>query len=207
MEDVLDVYQEPEDPTDPWVCFDEKPVPLRSSKREPLSAEPGQPVRYDYEYVREGRCNLFLLLSPKSAWRHVVVTERRTASEFADQMKWLVSAYPKAKRIRVVLDNLNTHKMASLYERFEPQEAREIARRLEFHYTPKHGSWLNMAEIEWSIFERQCLNQRIPSQSALKQAVDALQKERNEARAKINWQFTCQDARRKLHRLYPSIST
>ncbi len=118
------------------ICFDEKPVPLRSSKREPLSAEPGQPVRYDYEYVRKGRCNLFLLLSPKSRWRHVAVTERRMASEFADQMKWLVSAYPKAKRIRVALDNLNTHKMASLYERFEPQEAERLPGGLSFTTRP-----------------------------------------------------------------------
>ena len=160
---------------------------------------------YDTEYKRNGTRNLFIFCEPKGGWRHVEVTERRTAVDFAHQMKWLVDeAYPRAESIRLVLDNLNTHKLGSLYDAFEPAEARRIAKRLEFHYTPKHGSWLNMAEIELSVFSRSCLRQRVPDETALKRHVHALQQERNVARASIDWRFSIQDARHKLHRLYPS---
>lgn len=208
MEEVLDLYEEPDDPKRPLVCFDETPKQLVLEKRVPLSMKPGYPQRYDYEYQRNGVCNLFFICEPKQGWRHVQVSDQRCAQDFARQMKWLVDEqYPKAEVIRVVLDNLNTHKMGSLYETFEPSEARRIAKRLEFHYTPKHGSWLNMAEIEISIFSRQCLGRRIGDQKRLKREVGALERARNEAQAKIHWQFTSQNARRKLHRLYPSLSS
>jgi hypothetical protein len=208
MEDVLDLYEEPYDPKRPKVCFDETNKQLIQEKRLPLPAQVGQPERYDYEYKRNGTRNLFLFCDPERGWRHVEVTHRRTMQDFAQQMKWLVDeVYPEAEVIRVVLDNLSTHKAASLYETFPPAEARRLLRRLEFHYTPKHGSWLNMAEIELSVLSRQCLHRRIPDEATLKQEVAAYEHERNQARATINWQFTSQDARVKLQRLYPSIST
>ena len=158
----------------------------------------------DYEYRREGTRNLFMACEPLAGWRHVAVTERRTAVDFAHQMRWLVDeAYPDAPVVRLVLDNLNTHRMASLYQAFPAAEARRIAKRLEFHHTPKHGSWLNMAEIEFSVLSRSCLRQRLPDEAALCREVHALELERNEAQARINWRFSIQDARAKLHRLYP----
>ena len=163
MEDVLELYAEPYDPRRPKVNFDETSKQLISETRRPLPAQPGQPERFDYEYEREGTRNLFLFTEPQAGWRHLNITEQRTMVDFAHQMKWLVDvAYPEAEVIRVVLDNLNTHKAASLYEAFAPEEARRIVKKLEFHYTPKHGSWLNMAEIELSVLQRQCLARRIP---------------------------------------------
>ena len=205
MEDVLDLYEEPYDPQRPVVCFDETSTQLLAETRPPLPAEPGKAKRRDYEYRREGTRNLFLACEPRAGWRQVMVTERRTMQDFAHQMRWLVDeAYPDVPVVRLVLDNLNTHRTASLYETFPAAEARRIARRLEFHYTPKHGSWLNMAEIEFSVLARSCLKQRIPSEEALRREVQALVKERNAAGTTITWRFRTQDARTKLHRLYPS---
>ena len=205
MEDVLDLYGEPYDPQRPVVCFDETSTQLLAETRPPLPPRPGLPLRQDYEYRREGTRNLFLACEPLAGWRQVAVTERRTMQDFAHQMRWLVDeAYPEAEVVRVVLDNLNTHRRASLYETFPAEEARRIARRLEFHYTPKHGSWLNMAEIEFSVLSRCCLKQRLSGEEALRREVDALVTERNAARATINWRFNTRDARTKLHRLYPS---
>lgn len=207
MEDVLDLYAEEYDPQRPVVCFDETSKQLVSETRRALPATPGCVARYDYEYQRGGVRNLFMLCEPQRGWRHVEVTARRTMSDFARQMKWLVDvAFPDALRVRVVMDNLNTHKVASLYETFAPEEARRIAKRLEFHHTPKHGSWLNMAEIELSVISRQCLDRRIGDEATLKHEIKKLEEERNAACAKIEWRFTTEDARRKLHRLYPSTS-
>lgn len=205
MEDVLDLYTESYNADRPTVCFDEKSVQLIEAVREPLPAKPSCPERYDYEYKRNGTRNLFVFCEPQRGYRHIEVTERRTIEDFAQQMRWLVDeGYPKAEVIRVVLDNLNTHKPASLYEAFEPAEARRILKRLEFHHTPKHGSWLNMAEIELSIISRQCLDRRIGDEETLKQELIALERERNEAQASIQWRFTTPDARTKLRRIYPS---
>ena len=208
MEDVLDLYAEPYDPRRPKVNFDEKSVQLIAEKRQPLPAQPGQVARYDYEYARNGTANLFVFCEPQVGWRHVAVTERRTMHDFAHQMQWLVDEqYPEAEMIRLVLDQLNTHKPASLYEAFAPEEARRIRRKLEFHFTPKHGSWLNMAEIELSVLQRQCLDHRLPDVPTLTRALTAYEARRNEERAMIDWRFTAQDARIKLHRLYPSQPT
>ena len=205
MEDVLELYAEPYDPHRPVVCFDETSTQLLGEARPPLPAQPGRPRRQDYEYRREGTRNLFLTCEPLRGWRHVAVTQRRTMVDFAHQMRWLVDeAYPKVPVVRVVLDNLNTHRPASLYEAFPAAEARTIVKRLEFHHTPKHGSWLNMAEIEFSVLARSCLRKRVPDEAILSREVQALVRERNAAQADINWRFTAQDARRKLHRLYPS---
>ena len=204
MEDVLDLYAEPYDPQRPVVCFDETSTQMLADVRPPIAVRPGQTARQDYEYRREGTRNLFMACEPKAGWRHVAVTERRTAEDFAHQMRWLPDeAYPDVPVIRLVLDNLNTHRKASLYQSFPADEARRIAKRLEFHYTPKHGSWLNMAEIEFSIFSRSCLKQRLPDEDALCREVGALELERNKAQARINWRFSILDARAKLHRLYP----
>ena len=166
MEDVLDLYAQPYDPRRPVVCFDETSTQLLADTRPPLPAQPGRPARQDYEYRREGTRNLFLACEPMAGWRHVQVTERRTMQDFARQMRWLVDeAYPEVPVVRVVLDNLNTHRTASLYETFPAAEARRVAKRLEFHYTPKHGSWLNMAEIEFSVLSRSCLKQRVPQRT------------------------------------------
>ena len=208
MEDVLELYAEPYDARRPKVNFDETGKQLIKETRTPLPAQPGQPPRYDYEYEREGTRNLFLFIEPQAGFRHVTVTNRRTRIDFARQMKWLVDeAYPEAEVIRVVLDNLNTHKAASLYEAFAPEEARRIVKKLEFHYTPKHGSWLNMAEIELSVLQRQCLNRRLPDEATLVHEVGAWEKERNEKQATIDWRFSITDAREKLKRLYPSRSS
>jgi hypothetical protein len=207
MEDVLDLYAEPYDAKRPKVNFDESSKQLIEEVRRPLPAKPGEVERVDYEYQRNGTRNLFMMCEPQAAWRHIEVTEHRTMKDFAHQMKWLVDEkYPEAEVIRIVMDNLNTHKPASLYETFAPEEARRILKQLEFHYTPKHGSWLNMAEIELSVLSRQCLDDRIPDEATLKREIKAYEDRRNEAKATINWQFTSGDARLKLHRLYPSIS-
>ena len=206
MEDVLEVYKRPYDPAHPQVCMDEISKQLVSETRQPLPARPGQPQLYDYEYRREGVCNVFLFLEPLRGWRHLKVTQRRTRKDWAWAMKDLVDVYYReAERIIVVMDNLNTHNGASLYETFEPAEARRILERLEFHYTPKHGSWLNMAEIELSVFARQCLNRRIPDQDTLRHEVAALEAERNGSPSAVNWRFTTADARIKLRKLYPVI--
>ena len=207
MEEVLDVYAEPDDPTAPRVCFDECPYQMLDHVREPQPPKPGKGQRIDYEYEREGTCNLFLFLEPTRGWRHVQVSKRRTKQDFAQAMKDLVDLhFPDARKIRVVLDNLNTHSPASLYEAFEPDEAHRLARRLEFHYTPKHGSWLNMAEIELSVLARQCLAQRLPSMERVQAVIEPWQKARNAHRVQVQWRFTTADARQKLHRLYPSHS-
>ena len=204
MEDVLDLYAEPYDPKRPVVCFDETSTQLLAETRAPMPPRPGRPQRQDYEYRREGTRNLFLACEPLAGWRQVAVTQRRTMQDFAHQMRWLVDeAYPEVPVVRVVLDNLNTHRTASLYETFPAVEARRIAKRLEFHHTPKHGSWLNMAEIEFSVLSRSCLRQRIPDQETLGREVQALVRERNAAQSIINWRFNTQNARTKLHRLYP----
>ena len=204
MEDVLDLYAEPFQPLRPVVCFDERPVQLLSDKREPLPLQPGRAKRYDYEYKREGTANLFVMCQPLAGWREVKATRKRKKVDFAQCMKALVDVhFHDAHIIRVVLDNLNTHSPAALYEAFAPEEARRILRKLEFHFTPKHGSWLNMAEIEISILSRQCLKQRLVS---LEQLADVSQKwttARNAQQATINWCFDLTQARTKLARLYP----
>jgi DDE superfamily endonuclease len=205
-EDVLDFYAEPYDPKRPKVNFDETSKQLITETRTPLPGTPGQVARYDYEYARNGTRNLFLFCEPQAGWRHIVVTEQRTMQDFAHQMKWLVEeGYPEADLIRVVLDNLNTHKIASLYETFPAAEARRIAKKWEFHYTPKHGSWLNMAELELSVLSRQCLDRRIPDEAMLRRELQAYETRRNATTAKITWRFTSEQARVKLHRLYPPI--
>jgi transposase len=207
MEEVLDLYAEPYDPTRPLIVFDETSKQLIGETRSPLPARPGQVARYDYEYQRNGTRNIFLLCEPLGGWRHVAVTEQRTMHDFATQMKWLVDErYPHAEVIRVVLDNLNTHKPGALYETFAPAEAHRLCQKLEFHYTPKHGSWLNMAEIELSIIARQCLHRRIATEATLKRELAAVEGARNTTRAKIHWQFTTAQAREKLAHLYPSNS-
>jgi hypothetical protein len=206
MEDVLELYAEPYDPEYPVVCFDESPYQMISETRVPLPAEPGKPERYDYEYKREGTCNLFMFFQPLGGWRHVKVTERRTAQDWAECMRDLVDIhFPDALVISVVQDNLNTHTPAALYQAFEPAEARRIINKVDFRYTPKHGSWLNMAEIELSVLSRQCLDRRIPDQEALKHETAAWVERRNTAKATIDWRFTTADARIKLKKLYPTL--
>jgi len=208
LEDVLDLYAEPEDPRYPQVCFDESPVQLTSETRQPLPAQPGQPVRYDTEYKREGTANLFLFVQPLRGWRHVNVTKQRTQQDFAQQMRLLVDQYfPAAERIRLVVDNLNTHTPASLYRIFPPDEARRITRKLEFHYTPKQGSWLNMAECELAVLAGQCLNRRISTIDTLREEIAAWEGPRNQRQTKIHWQFSNEVARVKLKRLYPSVES
>ena len=214
MEDVLELYAQAYDPKRPVVCFDETNKQLIHETRVPLPATPaekghsGQVEKYDYEYRRNGTRNIFMHCEPKAGWRHVDVTERRTMIDFAHQMKWLADeAYPEATVIRVVLDNLNTHRPASFYEAFEPEEARRLLRRLEFHYTPKHGSWLNMAEIELSVLNGQCLNRRIGDAKKLEREVHAWEEARNADKSTIEWRFSCKDARRKMKHIYPSVST
>ncbi len=206
MEDVLEVYHRPYDEKRPLVCIDEASKQLVGEIVQPLPAEPGQPERFDYEYVRNGTANLFMISEPLLGWRAVQVTERRTAKDFAEVLRWLVEdVHAEAERLVVVMDNLNTHKLASLYEAFPPEQARRIADKLEIHHTPKHGSWLNMAEIELSVLARQCLARRLESSAELCAEVEAWETERNEQQVEIKWQFTTADARIKLHRLYPVI--
>lgn len=216
MEDVLDlyaeVYAEPPDPRRPLVCFDERPYQLLSEVRPPEPCAPGRPAREDAEYVREGTCNIFLWLAPHLGWRHADVTARRTAIDVAHQFRTLVDVhFPEAEVIRVVLDNLNVHTPAVLYQAFPPEEARRIARKLELHYTPKHGpkhgSWLNMDEIELSVLSRQCLDQRLPTRECVAEVVAAWETRRNAAHEKVTWRFTTATARTKLARLYPVLQS
>ncbi len=208
MEDVLDVYTRAYDPQNPVVCFDESNKQLVAETIEPLPMEPGEPQRYDYQYERNGVCNLFMFNEPLAGWRHLAVTDRRTAIDYAQQMKYLVDVrYPDARQITLVHDQLNTHVPASLYKAFEPVEAKRILDKLEFHYTPKHGSWLNMAEIELSVLARQCLDRRIPDKATLEKEVAAWEERRNRHHSTVDWQFTTVDARIKLKRLYPSITS
>lgn len=207
MEDVLDLYEEPYDPARPVVCFDESPKQLIGEVRDPMPPQPGTPARQDTEYQRNGVRDLMMICEPKRGWRDVLIMERRTKVEFAHCMRHIVQSYPDAEVIRVVLDNLNTHKAASLYEAFPPEEARAIARKLEFHYTPKHGSWLNIAEIELAVLSNMCLSQRIADEATLRHEVDANVRERNAKAVPVKWKFSTQDARRKLTRIYPRVST
>lgn len=205
MEDVLELYAEPLDETRPVVCMDELSKELHGQVADPVPAGPNRTAKQDYEYTRHGTANVLVLLCPLLGWRHLEVTARRGYREFAHLMRALVDEhFPKAEVIRVVLDNLNTHVFGALYETFTAEEARRIATRLEFHYTPKHGSWLNMAEMEFSVLSRQCLNRRIATAEELDEAVTAWERERNDAQTKIQWSFRITDARKKLHWIYPS---
>ena len=206
MEDILEVYQRPYDPQRPLVCLDETSKQLIAETRLPIAAKPGQPGRHDYEYRRNGTANLFMMFAPLEGWRHVKVTNRHTAVDYAQVLKELSDThFPGSAKIVLVQDNLNTHKPASLYEAFPPTEARRLVERFEWHYTPKHGSWLDMAESELSVLSSQCLDRRIPDQRVLKDEVAAWEAERNRKHAKANWQFTTADARVKLRRLYPAL--
>ncbi len=208
MEDVLDLYHEPYDPAYPVICFDEGGKQLFAETRTPLPMLPGQIQRFDYEYVRCGTANLFMLFEPLAAWRQVTVTDQHTMIDFAHCLRDLVDVQrPEATLLRVVLDNLSTHSLAALYEAFEPAEARRLAQKLEFHYTPKHGSWLNMAEIELGVLQRQCLDRRIDNKAFLTTEVHAWQGQRNQQASTVNWHFSTADARLKLRKLYPSFNT
>lgn len=204
MEDLLAVYARPPDAACPLVCFDEAGKELSVHVRPPLPAHPGQPAREDTEYARAGTANLFLACAPHLGWRQITVTQQRTGVDFAHAVRELVDgAFPTAERIVLVLDNLNTHRPASLYQAFPPQEARRILERIEWHFTPTHGSWLNIAELEWSVLTRQCLHRRIPTQEALAHEVAAWVATRNHARARVAWRFTVDDARKTLAHVYP----
>jgi hypothetical protein len=206
MEDVLEVYHRPYDEERPLVCLDEASKQLVGEVVQPLPPAPGQPERFDYEYVRNGTANLFMVSEPLLGWRAVQVTERRTAKDYAEVLRWLAEeVHPDAGVIVLVVDNLNTHTLASLYEAFPPEQARRLAERFEVHYTPKHGSWLNVAEIELSVLARQCLGRRIDNAEELRREVGAWEGERNERGVEVKWRFTTADARIKLHRLYPSL--
>jgi hypothetical protein len=206
MEDVLDVYQRPYDAKRPVVCLDETSKELRDTPRGSLPVQPEQSERQDYEYVRHGVSNLFMAVEPLRGWRKVRVTERRTAQDFAEQLRILVEEnYADADKIVLVTDNLNTHTPACRYERFEPAQARRIASKLEWHYTPEHGSWLNIAECELSVLARQCLDRRIPDKAILADETAAWEARRNAARVAVDWHFTTADARIKLKRLYPVL--
>lgn len=206
MEDVIEVYHRPHDPDRPVVCVDETSKQLIIETRMPIPAKPGQPRRTDYEYKRNGTANLFMMFAPLEGWRHVKVTDRRTALDYAQMLRELSDTYlPQATKIVLVQDNLNTHKPASLYEAFPAKEARRLTERFEWHYTPKHGSWLDMAECELSVLASQCLARRIPDKDTLTREVAAWQKLRNAKHAKADWHFTTADARIKLKRLYPTL--
>jgi len=206
MEDVLEVYQRTYADDEVLVCLDETSKQHIKETRMPLPTRPGEPEKYDFEYERNGVSNLFMLSAPLEGWRHIKVTDHHTKVDFAQVIKELVDEhYPEKKKIVLVMDNLNTHKVSSLYAAFKPEEARRIAERLEIHYTPKHGSWLDMAEIEIGVMARQCLDRRIPDQDSLKHEIKAWQDKRNQEGVGVNWRFTTQDARVKLKSLYPSI--
>ena len=206
MEQVLDVYQRPHDPNRPLVCMDESSKQQTREVRTPLPMKSGQPEKYDNEYERNGVSSLFMFFAPLEGWRHVEVTDSRTACDWAHQIKWLVDVrFPEATAIQLVMDNLNTHTPASLYKAFSPQEAHRLASKLEIIYTPKHGSWLNMAEIELSILSRQCLDRRIPDQETLRSETEAWESQRNAVTSTMDWRFTTEDARIKLKKLYPTI--
>jgi hypothetical protein len=205
MESVLDLYEEPYDRDKPVVCFDERPCQLIGDVIEPLAPKPGQVARYDSHYNRGGTCHVLMSFEPLTGWREAVVTKRRRKQEFAHSMRHLAEEiYPQAEKIRVVLDNLSTHTAAAFYESFTPEQARRLARRIEFCYTPVHGSWLNMVEIELSVLVRQCLKRRLPDMGTLEREVEAWQTERTRSGASVDWRFTTEDARIKLRSLYPS---
>jgi len=206
MEDVLEVYHRPHDADRPVVCLDETSKQLIAETRVPIPAKPGQPARYDYEYERNGTANLFMMFAPLEGWRHIEVTDRHTAVDYARVLKDLSDKhYPNAAKIVLVQDNLNTHKPASLYEAFPAEEARRLVERFEWHYTPKHGSWLDMAESELSVLSVQCLDRRIPDKTTLIDEVAAWASSRNSKHVRTDWQFTSTDARVKLKRLYPAL--
>ena len=206
MEDVLDVYEMPYNPSIPVVCMDEKPYQLLGEAREAWAMRPGDNKKVDAEYVREGTCSIFAFIEPLGGHHHVSVREHRTAVDWAEEIKYMVDEmYPEAEKIILVMDNLNTHKPSSLYKKFKPEEARRIIKKLDIHYTPKHGSWLDIAEIELNVMTRQCLSRRIDSIDKLKAELTSWEKERNEAGAKVNWQFRTKDARIKLISLYPEL--
>lgn len=204
MEDVLDLYAEAPDPARPLVCFDEQPVVLRADAHPGAPCAPGHPARVDYEYVREGTCACLLAVAPHEGWRHVEVTARRANGDFARALRWLADTrYPDAAVIRVVLDNLSTHTPAAFYQTFDAAEARRLTQRFEFHYTPKHASWLNMAEVEFAVLTRQCLGRRLATRERVAQEVAAWEAARNAAAATVTWGFTTPAARAKLARHYP----
>ena len=206
MEDVLDVYRLPYDKSCPVICMDEKPYQLLGQVREPIPMKPGHPLREDSEYVRNGTCSIFVFCEPLTGWCHAQANDQRTKVDWAEQIRRLLQIYyPDAPKIRLVMDNLNTHVIASLYQAFEPQLARKLAKRLEIHYTPKHGSWLDIAEIEIGILSKQCLERRVPSLSDLNREISAWETLHNSSPAKIDWQFTTDDARIKLKRLYHNL--
>jgi hypothetical protein len=206
MENVLATYKRPYDPNHPVICFDEKSKQLIGETVAPIAGGPGRPERHDYEYVRNGTVNLFMFVEPLRGWRRVNVTSRRTKLDFAGQMKELADVhYPKATKLTLVMDNLNTHKMSCLYEAFPPAEARRIVEKVEVVHTPKHGSWLNMAECELSVLEKQCLGDRVGDEATLRQRVSLWNDDRNNRTKRIDWQFETADARIKLRRLYPQI--
>lgn len=206
MEDVLEVYERPYDPQRPVVCLDEAAKQIIGEVREPLPAQGAHPLRYDNEYERHGTCALFMLFEPLGCWREVMVRERRTMLDYAQVVRYLCDEkYPDADKIVLVQDNLNTHGVWSLYEAFEAAEAQRLAQRIEWHHTPKHGSWLNMAEIELSVLARQCLKERMETQQHIEDQVRAWQQRRNAAKVQVEWRFGVQDARCKLRRLYPKL--
>lgn len=206
MEDILEVYKRPYNPFYPLVCMDETSKQHIKETRIPIPAEPGKPEKYDYEYERNGVSNIFMIYEPLGGQRQVIVTDRRTKTDWAECIKNIADVcFPYAEKITLIMDNLNTHKASSLYERFKPEEARRILNKLEIHYTPKHGSWLNMAEIEFSVLQRQCLDCRIPDQETLKKKAADWEQNRNQKSVTVNWRFTTEDARIKLRKLYPSI--
>jgi hypothetical protein len=208
MEDILELYHLPYDPQVPMVCMDEQPVQLIKETRQPLPAAPGQPEKVDYEYERNGTANIFMFTEPLHGTRHVHVTEHRTAVDWANEIRDLLEVrYPEAARVRLVCDNLNTHGIGSLYEAFPPAQARRLASRLEFHHTPKHGSWLNIAEIELSALTMQCLDRRIPDMETLTKETQQWEQRRNASQKGVDWQFSTLDARIKLKRLYPQIQS
>lgn len=208
MEDILDIYELPYDPMRPVVCMDEKPYQLLGDARDPLPLRPGDAMETDHEYIRNGTCSIFVFVEPLGGIRHVSVHERRTAVDWASEIRHLADdMYPDAEKIILVMDNLNTHRPASLYKAFPPEEARRILKRLEIHHTPKHGSWLNIAEIELNVMTRQCLSRRIETIGLLRNELTAWGSERNDIGAEIHWHFQTSDAREKLISLYPTITT
>lgn len=208
MENVLEVYKRPYDPKRPVVCMDEKPKQLVKETRTPIACRKGNPQRYDFEYERNGTANVFLFVEPLRGWRRVEVTDRRTRLDWAQQIRRLIDVdHASATRITLVMDNLNTHSPASLYEAFAPAEARRLLEKLEIIHTPKHGSWLNVAEVELAVMEKQSIGGRVPDTMALSERVKSWAQDRNSAKVKVNWQFTTADARIKLRRLYPQTQT
>jgi len=208
MEDILDLYQQPLDELSPVICMDEKPLQLLDESRTPIPMKPGNPERQDGEYVRNGTCSIFLFTEPLAGWRHVTACQRRTRIDWANQIRDLLEIYyPQVPKIRLVMDNLNTHSISSLYEAFSPEIARGLAKRLEIHHTPKHGSWLNIAEIELSVMSRQCLDRRIATITSLRTELSAWELARNNNQKGVDWQFTTDTARIKLKRLYPQFKS